>query len=305
MKILVAGASGYLGRHIVSVLDRRGHEVRALVRDRSRAEAPGRHGAPGLAGRVAEWNIGAVTEEDVARRATLGVDAVVSALGSTTPASDPWRIDNRGNLALLRGALARGTPFTYVDVLGGDACPSSLTRAKTAFRQVLEIAPLPTQAVQPSGFFSDLARYLPLARAGLVPLVRPDGRINPIHGADLAEFLVDRVEEGDPGTWPIGGPEVLTWHEIALIAAEAAGRTPRFLRVPPPLLEVGSRTLGLLSPMGEEFARFASWMLTHDAVAPRTGHRTLTEFFATLATADNPRGVRHTSSPTDIAGRLP
>lgn len=51
--ILVAGATGYLGRFIVAELHRRGYQVRALVRDLGRAEAPGIYGSPSLTGLVA------------------------------------------------------------------------------------------------------------------------------------------------------------------------------------------------------------------------------------------------------------
>ncbi|MFC2284463.1 MAG: NmrA family NAD(P)-binding protein, partial [Corynebacterium matruchotii] len=48
--ILVAGATGYLGRFIVAELHRRGYQVRALVRDLGRAESPGIYGSPSLTG---------------------------------------------------------------------------------------------------------------------------------------------------------------------------------------------------------------------------------------------------------------
>ena len=41
MNILVVGASGYVGRHIVEQAHRRGHRVRAVVRDKARAESAG------------------------------------------------------------------------------------------------------------------------------------------------------------------------------------------------------------------------------------------------------------------------
>ena len=49
MNILVVGASGYVGRHIVEQAHRRGHRVRAVVRDKARAESAGAWGAPSLA----------------------------------------------------------------------------------------------------------------------------------------------------------------------------------------------------------------------------------------------------------------
>ena len=57
MNILVVGASGYVGRHIVEQAHRRGHRVRAVVRDKARAESAGAWGAPSLADRVDEWSL--------------------------------------------------------------------------------------------------------------------------------------------------------------------------------------------------------------------------------------------------------
>ncbi|NHB85870.1 NmrA family NAD(P)-binding protein [Tessaracoccus sp. HDW20] len=48
--IVVAGATGYVGRHVVAALSAAGHRVRVLVRSRERAEAEGPFGHPGSAG---------------------------------------------------------------------------------------------------------------------------------------------------------------------------------------------------------------------------------------------------------------
>lgn len=41
MRVLVTGANGFLGRHLVGALVRRGHQVRAMVRPSARIELPG------------------------------------------------------------------------------------------------------------------------------------------------------------------------------------------------------------------------------------------------------------------------
>ena len=53
--VLVAGATGYMGRYLVRELHQRGYRVRALVRSRDRAEGSGAFGAPSLSGLVDEW----------------------------------------------------------------------------------------------------------------------------------------------------------------------------------------------------------------------------------------------------------
>ena len=70
--ILVTGASGYLGSHIVKQLVEAGKSVRALARSRARAEAEGR-----LAGFKIEWAEGDVTKPESLAEAITGVEAVV------------------------------------------------------------------------------------------------------------------------------------------------------------------------------------------------------------------------------------
>ena len=75
--VLVAGATGYLGRHIVEELHRRGRRVRAAVRDRARAEKEGPWKSPSLEGLVEEWAVGDVTEPDFAKDLAKGAAQVV------------------------------------------------------------------------------------------------------------------------------------------------------------------------------------------------------------------------------------
>lgn len=79
--VLVAGATGYLGRHVVAELHSRRHLVRAVVRDRARACRKGPWGSPSLDGLVEEWAVGSVTDSGFTRDLAADVEHVVSALG--------------------------------------------------------------------------------------------------------------------------------------------------------------------------------------------------------------------------------
>src|ERR1043165_4199146 len=73
--VAVAGANGFVGRHIVSELLRRGHQVRALVRSRDKAgEALGSDGRLRLI-------LGEATSADAAAGLTAGVSAIINAVG--------------------------------------------------------------------------------------------------------------------------------------------------------------------------------------------------------------------------------
>lgn len=170
---LVAGATGYLGRYIVAELHRRGHTVRAIVRDRGRAAVEGAYGAPSLDGLVDDWAVGNVTDSTFTQDVAAGVDHVVSALGVTRQKADPWSIDNRANQSILASTLRHGaSSFTYINALGAETCPAELTRAKTAFARALESANIRSTVINPSAYFSDAAELLAMAKAWVSPPLR-------------------------------------------------------------------------------------------------------------------------------------
>ena len=281
--VLVAGATGYLGRYVVAELHSRGHLVRAVVRDRDRARREGPWGSPSLDGLVDEWALGNVTDPRFTRDLAADVEHVVSALGVTRQKADPWQIDNLANLAILDSALKHAGSFTYINALGGDRCPARLTRAKSAFAQTLSVAEINSQIINPPAYFSDMTEVLAMARRGLVTVLRPTARINPIHGADLAVYVVDRMEEGRTGTWDVGGPDVLSWRELAHLAFDAVGKRSHILTVPAWALPPALRLTGLFSPRLADTAQFMAWNMTRDCVAPTTGTHHLADFYAVHA----------------------
>ena len=281
--VLVAGATGYLGRYVVAELHSRGHLVRAVVRDRDRARRQGPWGSPSLDGLVDEWALGSVTDPRFTRDLAADVEHVVSALGVTRQKADPWQIDNLANLAILNSALKHASSFTYINTLGGDRCPARLTRAKSAFAQTLSVAEINSQIINPPAYFSDMTEVLAMARRGLVAVFRPEARINPIHGADLAAYVVDRMEEGRTGTWDVGGPDVLSWRELAHLAFDAVGKRSHILTVPAWALPPALRLTGLFSPRLADTAQFMAWNMTRDCVAPTTGTHHLADFYAVHA----------------------
>ena len=280
--VLVAGATGYLGRYVVAELHSRGHLVRAVVRDRDRARREGPWGSPSLDGLVDEWALGSVIDPRFTRDLAADVEHVVSALGVTRQKADPWQIDNLANLAILNSALKHAGSFTYINTLGGDRCPARLTRAKSAFAQTLSVAEINSQIINPPAYFSDMTEVLAMARRGLVAVFRPEARINPIHGADLAAYVVDRMEEGRTGTWDVGGPDVLSWRELAHLAFDAVGKRSRVLTVPAWALPPALRLTGLFSPRLADTAQFMAWNMTRDCVAPMTGTHHLADFYRTV-----------------------
>jgi uncharacterized protein YbjT (DUF2867 family) len=276
MNVLVAGATGYLGRFLCAEYARRGHHVTALVRDTAKAG--------GLADVLVE---GEATRPETLRGIMDGVDLVVSSLGITRQADGLGyrEVDFQANLNLLREAETAGVGrFAYVHVLNADAMTGvPLVGAKTAFVDALHACDMPATVIAPTGYFSDMGEILAMARRGRVWLFG-DGsqRLNPIHGADLAAAIADATDAGR-GWAEIGGPDVMTQDDIARAAFAALGTEPRMTHLPDGLRRAALAILPILPRRISGPARFFLTALGLDMVAPRFGTRHLADHFADLA----------------------
>lgn len=278
--VFIAGATGYLGRHLCAEYARRGWYVTALVRDRARATA---------------LSADQLVEAEATRPESLigtmeGADLVVSALGITRQADGlSYRdVDYRANLNLLRAAEQAGVGrFAYVHVLNAAAMRQvPLVAAKADFVAALQGSNLPSTVIAPSGYFSDMGDFLAMARSGRSWLFAPGTRrINPVHGADLAAATCDATEAGL--AWrDIGGPDTFTHQEIARLAAAAVGRRPRITLLPDWTRRMALRLLPRLTPRRIHGpAQFFLTAMALDMVGEPVGTHHLEDHFADLAQA--------------------
>lgn len=293
LRILVAGATGYLGRFVVAELAARGHEVRVLVRDPDRLGEPGPAGAPVISNRVASVHIGDVTQPDSLQGIGEGVDAVFSSVSAMSAArrGKTWDdVDRRGNLALLQEAERAGVrAFTYVSVFNAQALGGiPIVDAHEAVAHALSASHLEATVVRPTGYFSDLGVMVSLALRGVIPMLDGGSNlINPIHGADLAILCADTLARPQ-GHVDVGGPEVLSFRAIAELAFQATGRAPRFVDVPAWVPRLVMRLLRPVAPYKADLARFFVESAALDHVAPRHGTRTIGPYFdAMVQSHDN------------------
>ncbi len=224
--VFIAGASGYLGRFLCQEYQRRGWHVTALVR---KSTDPHGIGADQLVTAEATW-------PEALSGTMQGADLVISALGITRQSDGVgyWDVDYQANVNLLNEALRSGVDhFAYVHVLNADRMSHvPMVAAKSAFVRKLQSAAIGSTVIAPSGYFSDMGDFLNMARKGRVWLFGAgQQRINPIHGADLAQALATAV--GENQRWlDVGGPQTFTHQELAELAFACLGQQPRISFLP-------------------------------------------------------------------------
>jgi uncharacterized protein YbjT (DUF2867 family) len=287
-KVLVAGASGYLGRYVVKEFAGRGYGVRALVRDRERLAGVGPNFEPDVTEFVEEVFIGDATDKASLSGACKGVDIVFSCMGLTKPQPDVTseQIDHLGNKALLEDAIACGVKrFIYISVFNSDKMmDSDLVAAHEHFVRDLRSSGMPYTVIRPGAYFNDMGMFFNFARKGHVFLFG-DGsnRFNPIHGADLAKVCVDAAEDEGNKEVAAGGPDIFTYDETNLVAFEALGLEPKITHVP---MWVGDAALFVIGLVNKPFGSIMSFALSvsrMDNIAPSTGTRHLRDFYRELA----------------------
>ncbi|NTW83883.1 MAG: SDR family oxidoreductase [Chlorobiaceae bacterium] len=286
-KVLVAGASGYLGRYVVKEFSERGYQVRALVRDPDKLVSEGPNLEPPVREYVTEIFTGDAVNRDSLKDTCKGVDLVFSCMGLTKPQHGVTseQIDHLGNRALLEDALANGVKkFIYISVFNSQKMMNvDMVKTHEDFVQDLKASGIPYTVIRPAAYFSDMGMFFNMARSGHVFLFG-DGsnRFNPIHGADLAKVCVDAVEGSDREI-DIGGPEIFTYTETNIMAFEALGKQPSITHVPMWIGDVALFVTGIFNKPMASIMSFAISVSGFDNVAPGTGSRHLKDFYRELA----------------------
>ena len=282
--IAVVGATGVLGREVVRVLKARGHDVRAVVRDVSRAQKLG----------ADELRAADALDSGSIAHALDGATHVFSSVGaSVSPEPGAGRasflkVDVPAHRNLIAEASRAGVRrFVYVSVHASqERRDVAYFRAHAEVEDMARSSGMSWGVARPTGFFTAFAQFLDLAAKGAVPEIGNGAvRTNPIHPADLAEVCADLLQSDGDEARDLGGPETFARHRIVELAFEAVGKPVRVRRVPVWLARAASAVMRPFHPRLADLAQFIAAIHEMDVVAPPVGHRTLAEYFRERARA--------------------
>ena len=267
-EVLVTGATGYIGSHLVPRLLDAGYAVRVLSRNPDRLPGEWRD-------RVQVEKGDAADDADV-RKALEGVDVLYYLLHS---------MDGKGDFVARDRALAERfatmaaqagvTRIVYLSGLHptGELSPHLASRVEVG--EILRGSGVPTAILQAGVVLGDGSASFDMLRhltERLPAMVAPkwlDNRIQPIAVDDAVFFLV-RAAALPPEvsrTIDLGGPDVLTYRAMMQRYAELAGLLPRTIVTVPVLTpNLASHWVGLVTPIGAGIARPLVGSLMHDAV---------------------------------------
>jgi len=259
-RVLVTGATGYVGGRLVPELLRRGYRVRAAARTVERLRT-----RPWAAHPNVELVAADVLDLDSLRRATAGAWAVYYLVHSMAPGTAEFSdTDRRGaqNMAQAAAGLRR---LIYLGGLGeaaGDLSEHLRSRAEVA--DTLRAGSVPVTVLRAamligSGSASfEILRYL-VDRLPLMITPRWLATISqPIAVSNAIAYLVGCLEHDETTgqTYDIGGPELVTYRTLMETYADEAGlHRPRIIAVPVLTPRLSSYWIQLVTPVPAALSR--------------------------------------------------
>ena len=275
MRVLVTGATGFTGGHLVSRLAARGHGVRALVRDERRAEPLRRAGVEIVRGDLAEAS--------TLPTAVAGAEVVYNVAALYRQAGLPDAIYHRVNAEgvgrLVEAAAAAGVRrVVHCSTIGvhgdvehppadedaplrpGDVYQRTKVEGERLARAAAARTGVELVIARPSGIYGPGDRRLLKLFRGVARrrfVILGSGRIfyHLTYVTDVAEGLrlCGETSGAAGGTYIIAGSEVRTLNEVVALIAEEAGVSPPRLRLPVwPFWLAGAACEILCRPLGIE-----------------------------------------------------
>ncbi|MBC7281031.1 complex I NDUFA9 subunit family protein [Hoeflea sp.] len=219
--VTVFGGSGFVGRHVVRALARRGYSIRVAVR---RPDLAGHLQPLGGVGQIVAVQANLRNRESV-DRAVQGADHVVNCVGILFESGRNTfdSVQEFGARAVAEAARAAGAGLTHISAIGANTESASVyARSKgRAEASILKILPgavilRPSIVFGPEdeffNKFAEMARFAPA-----LPLIGGGAtKFQPVYVGDVAEAVARSVDGKVSGgvIYELGGPRVMSFKEV-------------------------------------------------------------------------------------------
>jgi uncharacterized protein YbjT (DUF2867 family) len=255
-RILVTGATGYIGGRLVPRLLAQGHAVRCVARNPSRLAG---HPWPGV-----EIIAGNLSEPDAARRALHDV-SVAYYLVHSMAAGETFRARDR-QMALAFGEAAAQAGVRRIIYLGGLGDPAHVHSPHLTSRQevgaCLAAAGVPViefraAVIVGSGSASfEIIRHITERLPIMITPTWVNTRCQPIGIRSVLSYLIEALDHPDAqGIYEIGGLDVLPYREMMLRFARIRGLRRLIVPLPVPLPRLSALWIDMLTPIPSSIAR--------------------------------------------------
>lgn len=254
--ILVAGATGFLGRDICRLLSGQYRHVRGMVRETSDSET-----VTQLLDQGVEIVEGDLKDPETLRRACAGASMVISTVTTTRTHQEADSIeatDHQGQIDLIDAAVSQGVErFIYISYSGHIGVDDPLTVAKRSVERHLLTSGLEYTILRPSCFMEvwlSPALGFDYPNASATIYGAGENRLSWISIGDVAAFAVAAVDNpaARNAVVELGGPEALSPHEVVSIFEEVGGRKFELQHVPEDALRAQRAAAG--SSLEQAFA---------------------------------------------------
>ena len=221
-RILVTGGNGGLGRELTPRLIQTGYTVRVMSRQPRPATIP----------IEVEWATADLETDTGLREAVTGVDTIIHAASS--PFNREQQVDIEGTRRILEIArAAKVKHFVHVSIVGIERIPWSYYQAKVAAEAVVRSGGLPYSILRATQFHSLIDYRLGMLTKFPITFIPTDFKFQTMDTGEAADRLVQIVGDSPAGLLPdLGGPEVLTFGEMAKAWFAAQGKRAWLVRVP-------------------------------------------------------------------------
>lgn len=282
--VLVTGATGYLGKHVIYALKQQGHRVRALVRHREKLWKRGPFLEPAVGAEVDEIVVGDLTRPETLRGVCQGIEYIISCAGLHQEKGPETflSVDYQGHVYLLQEAQQNPElkKFIYLSFPQQTRDPRrGLIAAKERFVRELQESPITSCIIRPTPFYSSMVGYLHMARRGTAYTFRyAEAQMNPIHGADLAQVCIKAMIAKEKELI-VGGPDIFTQEQIARLAFEVLGKPARIRELSSMSARVMKKWLQFFNPNQAHTLITMSDIILQGCVAPAQGKQHLGDYF--------------------------